>query len=460
MPQLLRHTLISVRDLAFTTGPFVLLAVALAVGAYWFLDPTPPKRLVLATGPDQSAYAEFGKRYREELKRYGIEVVLLPTAGSSDNLRRLRDAGQRVDAAFVQGGSSDALYAVDESRAGPPLVSLGSLFLEPLWLFYRDDVRAPAAARGPLVVPRPAPITQWRDWQGLAVNIGTEGSGVPNLFAKLLQANRIEPQAVKLSYLAETPAVVAFLDKKLDGLMFASAPESPMVQMLVMTPGVRLFEFVQNEAYARRFPFLTAVSLPRGIADLERDIPNRDVPLVATTTSLVARDALHPALMQLLVQAARSIHGGPSWFNPAGRYPSPATTEWPLAKEAARYYKDGPPLLQRYLPFWLANLVDRMWVVILSLVAVLLPLSRVVPPVYEFRVRSRIFRWYAQLRAIEAAAVDRSRPAADLLDELDGLDGKVGRIPVPLSHAEELYTLRAHIALVRARLQPASGVPA
>jgi len=445
LPRIIRDTLISVRDLAVAALPFALLALVLLVAAYFLLKPMPPKRVVLATGPEQSAYAEFGKRYAAELKRYGVEVVLLPTRGSLDNLRALRDQKRDVDLGFVQGGSSEVARSVDEDKSGEPIESLGSLFLEPLWVFYREDA-ARALPGGTLTS-----IAQLSGWR---VNLGARGSGTPGLMRKLLEANGLERERLTPSYLELTPAVVALLDGKLDAMAFASAPESPMVQMLLQTPGVRLLEFPEAEAFARRFPFLNPVTLPQGIADLARNVPAHDVQLIAATTSLVAREGTHPALEQLFVQAAARIHGGAGWISRAGRFPTPQGTEFPLAAEAARFYRTGPPLLQRYLPFWLANLIDRMWVALFTIIAALIPLSRIVPPLYQFRVRRRIFRWYRQLRSVEAQVADASAPRADLIVELDRLDARAARITVPLAYADELYNLRGHIALIRARLSP------
>ena len=444
MPRLLRNTLISVRDLIAAAGPFLLIALLLLVGAYFLLDPAPPKRVVLATGPEQSDYAKFGKLYAAELRRYGIEVVQKPTQGSSENRRALRDSAQGVDLGFLRGGSSDAERAVDEETSGVPLVSLGSLYLEPVWLFYRAET-----ARQ---LNREATLKQLAGLRGWRVNEGAPGSGVTGLFGKLLQANGVERDNLKASRLEQTPAVVALLAGELDAVVFAAAPESLMVQMLLQTPGVKLFEFAQAEAYARRLPFLRAVDLPRGVVDLARDLPAHDVPLVAAATTLAARADTHPALLQLFVQAAHSIHGGTGWLAHAGQFPSPQNTELPLAQEAERYYRNGPPLLQRYLPFWLANLIDRMWVVLVSIIAVLIPLSRVVPPLYAFRIRSRVFRWYRQLREIEDALRTKTASSAELLDDLNKLEAKAQHVTVPLSYADELYSLRTHIQLVRQRL--------
>jgi TRAP transporter TAXI family solute receptor len=444
MARILRETLVSLRELAIAWGPFLLIGVALLVAAYWVLDPTPPRRVVLATGPERSAYAEFGNRYAQELKRYGIEVELRETPGARENLRLLRDPKERVDVAFVQGGASERIRANDEKEEAEEVVSLGSLFFEPVWLFYRAD-----AAK---VLSRDAMLTTLPQLRGWRVNVGARGSGTPGLTARLLDANQVEREELKRSNLSDTEAVVALLESKLDALFLVSAPESPFVQMLLQTPGIRLFEFAHAEAYARRYRYISPVTLPRGVAHLALDVPSRDVPLIATTTSLVAREDTHPALMQLFVQAAARIHSGSGWIVRAGRFPSGEHSEFPLAKDADRYYRSGPPLLQRYLPFSIANLIDRMWVALFSIVAVLIPVSRLVPPLYQHRVRSRVFRWYRNLRQIEQSLERKDASPAELLADLDKLEAQAARIVVPLSYAEELYALRAHINMVRQRL--------
>lgn len=436
----IRYTLLSLRDLLVSIGPFALLTIALLGLAYWWLDPTPPKRVVLATGPAQSAYDEFGKRYADALRRYGITVELLPTEGSSENLEKLRSG--EADLGFVQGGSADIGYDDEES-----IVSLGSLFVEPLWLFYRENA-AQRLNQTPTVASLPA-------LQGWRVNVGTPGSGVPRLFGTLLDVNRVDSRQLQLSELAQTPATVAFLDGEIDALVFASAPESLMVQMLLQSPGIRLMDFAQSEAYSRRFAYLTPVVMPQGVVDLSKNIPERDVRLVASTTSLLASARTHPAILQLFAQTASGLHGGASWFNRAREYPSLAHSEVPLSPEAVRAIQSGPPFLQRYLPFWLANLIERMWLAMGLIIALALPLSRIVPPLYTFRIRSRVFRWYAELRDIEARHEARESAVAELLEQLDAMEAKVEKVVVPLSYTDELYALRNNIALVRQKLQRA-----
>ncbi len=439
----LRNTLLTARDLLLTVLPFLLIAAVLLIVAYQWLAPTPPKKIVLATGSQQGAYAEFGKRYADQLKAYGITVELRQTQGAAENLALLRDPTSGVDVAFVQGGADALLNGAGQDTQSDKLMSLGSLFYEPLWLFYRE-----AAAQRMLQGAALNSLTQLKGWK---VNIGPPGSGVPNLVAKLLDANNMLQSDITALTQSQTPAVMALLASESDAVVFASAPESLMVQMLLQTPGIKLFNFAQAEAYSRRFPFMSPVTLPRGVVDLAKDTPPTDVKLIAPTATLVARDTVHPALIQLFVQAAHHIHGDAGWFQKKGEFPSASNTERPLAKEADRFFRNGTPLLQRYLPFWLANLVERMWPVLLSIAAILIPLSRLLPPLYEFRIRSRIFRWYAQLRAIETAV--NTRATADLLADLNAIEKRLEDLTIPLSYTNQLYSLRGHINLVRERLQ-------
>jgi TRAP-type uncharacterized transport system substrate-binding protein len=437
-------------DTVVGAGPLVvgLLIAFVALGlyvAYRVLDPTPDKRIVIATGPEEGAYIEFAKRYQPLLRAHGLAVELRTTQGSSENLALLRDPQSGVDAAFVQGG-------VDTVDTGEhrTVASLGSVAYEPVWLFCRE-----AAARELRDNARLNNLSQLAGWR---INTGPSGGGAGPLFRQLAQANHIEATQLQLGEKPAVHAVVDLLQGRTDAVLMVAAADAPLVQYLLRAPGIRLFEFVQAEAYTRRFPFLRAVTLPRGIVDLAADKPPQDVRLVAATASLVVREDLHPALIQLLVQAAQQVHGDAGWFSRAGEFPSPSVSDLPLAPEAARLYRDGVPWLQRYLPFWLANFIDRMWFVLLPLAAVMIPLSRVLPPLVELRVRSRVFRWYAHLRAVEQA-LERPAPALDRLRaEIERIDGQVERVGMPLSYTHELYELRSHIELVRKRILDRTSV--
>ncbi|MFN7643397.1 MAG: TAXI family TRAP transporter solute-binding subunit [Burkholderiales bacterium] len=436
MNRTLRRLFVSLRAALVAGGPFVLITVGLLVLAYRVLEPNPPRHAVMVTGHAQSAFDAFGEQYRRALAGQGIMLELRQTGGAVANLAALNDPDGDVAFGFVQGG-----LASGDEAAREGLSTLGSLFYEPVWIFHKRTL------------PKGRPV-RLVDLDGWRVNVGTAESGTPELFTRLLEANRIDPSRLKRSELGDTEAVIELIEDRIDAVVFVSAPESLLVQMLLQTPGVGLLDFPQAEAYARRYPFLSPVTLPRGIVSIDRDIPLRNHPLVATTTSLVVREGTHPALVQLMVQAADRIHGGPGWFRRSGEFPTPRGAELPVATEAARFYADGEPFLQRYMPWWVANLLDRMWLALAAIVAVLLPLSRIVPPLYEFRVRSRVFRWYAQLRAIEDELVGPLEPDAKaaLRTRLDALDARVEKVAVPLSYADELYALRSNIGMVRGRL--------
>lgn len=437
----LHFTRFSIGDLILTVGPSTLLVLVLMFVAYKIVDPEPPRSLRLATGPAYSAFEAIGKQYAKALGRQGIRVELVPSVGSLDNLQKLQRG--EVDIAFVQSGSSNEQEAAHEG-----LAALGSLFVEPVWVFTQAQRKVSSLAQ----------------LQGLRVNVGPDGTGVPRLMRQILELNGIDPARVHLLHNDDSQAAAALINGEIDALVFAAAPENLLIQMLLRTPGIRLLDFTRAEAYARRLPYLSHQVLPRGIVDLGADVPAADTHLIAPTATLVARDSMHPALVQLFVQAAAQIHSHAGWFQQQGQFPSPRYSEIPLAEEAAKFYKNGPPLLQRYMSFWLANFFDRMWVILVALGALVIPLSRIVPPLYVWRVRSRIYRWYGQLRLVEQAldealAAGGSADTARWLERLRHIDAAVNRLKVPLSFADQVYELRSHIALVRERVRTAAAKP-
>ncbi len=439
MPKIIKLVALSIRDLFISIGPPLLIVAVLLILAYRWIDPQPPKTVTMATGPAGSAYAEFGKRYAAALKANGIEVVLKPTDGSLNNLELLRKG--EADVAFVRGGSADV--AADE-EAG--LLSLGALFYEPLWVFYRAELEHK-------INHRSGPLTRLTQLKGLRVNVDKPGSGVPAIMGRLLRVNRLDAEgAVVLSHLEPEPATAALEAGLVDAIVLASAPQSPLVKRLLRLPDIALMDFDPGEAYVRRFDFLSEVTLPHGVVDLAADLPPRDVALLATTTSLLSREQTHPALRQLFAQAAQSLHSRGGYFNRARDFPNTRTSELPVSAEGDRVINGRPSFWQRYLPFWASNLMERMWLVIGGLVVLMLPLSRIIPPVYRFQVRRRVFRWYGQLREIEQRVDTRNGELKALLHELDELERTVDGITVPLSYTDELYALRSNIQSVRERL--------
>ena len=423
--------LLSLRDL-FATAWWIFLIVGIGfVVAYQFVQPAPPKRIVITTGGESGAYYQFAQRYAAILARDGITLEVKASAGSLENLDRLK--ADEAQVGFVQGGVMPPKEDPDaEDDSG--LLSLGSLFYEPVWVFYRGE----------------RDLTRLTDLRGKRIAIGQEGSGVRQLAQQLLAANEIEAgeQLVPLSGLT---AAEELQQGRIDAAFIIASESAPVVQVLLRSPGIRLMSFAQSGAYQRRFPFLTKLTFPQGVADLVRDFPPNDIKVLAPTANLIVRDDLHPALQSLLLQAASEVHGKSGFFQDQGEFPSYKDPMLPLSPDAARYFKSGPSFLQRYLPFWLAVLVDRLIVLLLPVVALLIPLLKVAPAIYTWRVRSKVFRCYGELKFLEDDLknhFDRAR-LAEYRSRLDALEDEAVQLHVPLGFTDLVYTLREHVNLVR-----------
>ena len=427
-----KFVVISWRDLGVIVLPVVLVICLVVWVAFKFAKPAPLDTIVIASGPDGSSFRTTAEKYRKIIERNGVKVQILPSQGSLDNLKKLADPHFRVDVAFVQGGLTDGVNVEN-------LKSLGSLFTQPLIIFYRSG----------------RPLDQISQFHGKRLAIGPEGSGTHSLAMKLLKANGIGEKPTVLLDLTGDEAALALGKGRADAAFLTGDSATPaVIKGLMTTPGIRLMSIKQADGYLRRFSFLSKLTLPQGAIDLGKNIPAEDVQLVGPTVELVARDDLHPALSDLLISASREVHGGPGMFRNAGEYPAPLKKDFPISDDAERYYKSGSRFLYTHLPFWLASLTDRLLVILIPLVVVIIPAIRLVPVVYRWRVRSRVYRWYGVLMAIERDIF--SDPTAEqkqhLLKRLDHVEEAVNRIKLPLSFADQLFVLRSHVNMVRDRL--------
>ncbi len=423
---------------------FLVPTIVLIAAAFWltfrFVQPAPPGSLMMSTGAADGAYHRFALRYQEILARDGVRLDLKPSAGSVENLARLKDDNAGVDVGFVQGGLGLLTLT---PLAQPPeetrLVSLANLFHEPVWVFYRARTD----------------LTRLGDLAPLTVAVGQPGSGTRKVALDMLRAHGISETGGKLSDLGGGAAVDALLAEKIDAVLIIAAPEAPVVKRLLEAPGLKLLGLDNSLALSRRFPYLKQVTLAQGVFDLKANLPQQNVPLVATQANLVIREDLHPALAYLLLEAAVEVHGTPGLFHLPGEFPTPASTDWPLADEAKRYFKTGRPFLQRYLPFWLANFVERMLVLLVPIIAVVVPLVKWLPSLFSWRQNSRVNRWYGELKFLERDVGIRDivgDELAKILDRLDRIEHDAAQLPVPLAFADRVYTLRQHVQYVRERL--------
>jgi TRAP-type uncharacterized transport system substrate-binding protein len=426
------------RDLVVVGLPTLLVAavaVAVAVKAARF---APPKTIHFVSGPDGSSFRNQAEKYQKILARDGIKLEILPSRGALDNLDKLANRAVKVDVGFVQGGLAEGRDLPDLPR----LVSLGSVYPQPLMVYCRGT----------------EPVEFLSQLKGKRLAVGPEGSGTRVLALKLLKANDVEGPPTTLLELTGDDAAKELVAGTIDAafLMGDSATPTAMKSLRGL-PDVQLMSFRQADGYLRKFRFLSKLTLPEGAMDLGKDYPPRTMTLIGPTVELVARDDFHPALSDLLIRAAREIHGAPGMFRNAGEYPAPLARDFPISADAERYYKSGEQFLYKRLPFWLASLVDRLLVVLLPLLVVIVPATRLAPALYRWRVRSRIYRWYGALMAIEREMRGQHTPEEKehVRARLDDIARAVSELKTPPSFGDQLYVLRDHVAAVRRRLDVA-----
>jgi uncharacterized protein len=417
----------AVLNFAKSWGWLIALVGLLAWGLAVLIGPGPPRSITIAGGAAGGAYAQAAEDLAKAMRAVGIEAKVVATSGSVENIARLRAVdASRVDVALVQGG-------VAGPSDGADLASLGGAFLEPVWLFVRDGAGGEDLQR----------------LRGLRVAAGAPGSGVRAAAERLLNDQGLLA-SVTLVPLGGAQAGEALRRGEADAVLFVASPRADWVKTLLRTPGVTLVPFARAGAYERLYPFAVAVTLRQGVLDLGANIPAQDTPLMAATAQIAVRQDLHPALQGVLLEAMRRLYAGGDALSPPGAFPDRFTVDLPLSEEARRYYETGPTFLRRVLPYWWANLLERAWIFLLPAITLAIPLIRAAPPVYRWRVRSRIYRWYRDLTALEikgrnaVSDAERAEVRAGLAEMLR----ETAQIEVPLGYADELFRLRSHIAFV------------
>jgi TRAP transporter TAXI family solute receptor len=425
----------------FLRSNWHLLTIALSAGvivcaAVFLLSTMPPHSIAMATGPEGGGDYEIGRQYQELLARSGVELRLVPTAGSLENLALLRDPKSGVDIALVQGGSI--------GKAAGELESLGTLFYEPLWIFHRGGMEGATLAA----------------LRGRKVSIGPVGSGSHALLLRLLKLNEVDQDVGELLALPPQEAADKLLAGEIDAAALLASWDAPVVQQLITNDQVELLNLARADAYVALYPFLSKVTVPRGVGDLAKDLPPADVALFASKASLVVRKELHPAIQYLLLSTAMQIHSGVSMFHRAGRFPAAEGIELPLSREAVQFYKSGQPFLQHNLPFWMASLVGHLLVLLIPTIAVLYPMFRFLPGLYGWLMRRKIARLYGELRFLEDEITDGgSTDRAQLTARLDWLEQQANQLRMPIAYESMMYLLRHHISIVRNRLTTGRPTP-
>jgi TRAP-type uncharacterized transport system substrate-binding protein len=426
---------LTIREWIWLVGPWLLGLAAMIFVINYFWQPAPPRSIVMATGAEGGAAHRAGERYRDVLAKRGITVELKTTNGSLENRAKLLDDESGVLAAFVQTGSGtmdDAVW----------LSAIAGVYPEPLWIFYRHDPKKT--------------ITQVSELAGKKIAIGSRGSGTRRVAVELFAAYGIDIETQPHSELNGIPAATALLKHEVNAVAVVTGEDSAQVQSLLREPDIRLLGFPQSAALSRHFPHLTTVKLAPGMIDLAKNIPPEEVPLIAAMSQLLVRSDLHPALIRVLAEAAKEIHHGSGWFHKAGDFPTTRGTDVPIHADADRYFTSGASFLQRHLPFWVSVWVERALILLVPLLAIGIPAARLLPALYNWRMRERVYRWYAEVRHLDTEAMTTkpaSTEAENILNRLNKIEARADNVRVPLAFARELYDLKVHIDFVRRRLQ-------
>lgn len=416
-------------ELLFILLPIIAIVYAGFWGAYQFVSPAPPRDLTISAGHIQGTYYTFANKYKDDLAIHDIDLTILESNGSRDNIKRLLDG--EADVALVQGGTA---YA-DEK-----LTSLGSLYYEPISIFYKKELN----------------LHRLNDFSGLKISIGVSGSGTHMLASQLFAINHVNSQNTQFQYLSPVDSLKKLKAGELDAVFFVSSIYSTVIQELLHNDQFALFHFERADAYNQVLPFLSKITLHEGIIDFKKNIPKSPITLLAPTANLVVREDLHKSLSILLLQSMEKNHGANDLFSVPGFFPSDQLTAYPVSKVAKRFLEVGPPFLMKYLPFWIATFIDRMIVLLLPFLLLLLPLFKIFPPIYRWRIRSKVYKWYEQLQHVDDQTHVESLSQSEfehLNQELERITSEVSRLHTPLSNADQLYNLLVHIDLIKKLLK-------
>lgn len=427
------------QTLAIAAGTLAVLGVLIWL-LVRYISPSPPSSIEMTTGAVEGASHQFALKYQTYLKANGVTLDLKTSSGSVQNLDRLNEG---TPVGFVQGGLGVLSLDPQKTDEDTPLRSLGVVGYEPVWIFTAAGENAKKLSKG------------LNSLVGKKIAIGADGSGTRKVALELLQNYNVSTNNASLLPTSGLVAAKALQNKEIDGLIMIGAPQTPAVQLLLSDASVQLVSIEHAEGLTRRLPYLSLVTLKASSVDPARGMPNEDITLLTTTANLVVRDDLHPALAYLLLEAARDIHKGATLLNKPAEFPHPRGTDFPLADEAQRYYKDGRPFLQKYLPYWAANALQRLLLILIPLLAIAFPVLKTIPDLMDFKDKNTIYQRYGLLKKMEDDIKIRQLSAEEVVTystKLDEIERSISSMKISLDFTDRVYTLRQHVDYVRDQL--------
>jgi len=418
------------REAFKTTLPYLVAGLLIAIVGYWLIDPAPPKTIVVSISKQDGNYQAYASLYGVLLQQDGVTLEVRESEGPLQSLEALRAEEADVDMALMPGGVSRL-----ESTVG--LVSLGDLYYEPLWIFQNTQTN----------------IESVSEMRGKRISVGRVGSGSYILSRMLLSAVGVTAENSTLLEIGDEEAANALRQGLVDIVFLSGVSTTPLIREVAEMPDVALANLSEAEALSRQFNFLHHLVLPKGALSLEHNIPSQAIHLLAPTVTLVARESMHPALVYLVLKALSRVHGGAGMLQQAREFPSVKDTDFEVSSQAEYFYESGPPFLDRYLPFWAATFVNRVLIILLPLIALAIPLSRIVPAMYVWVIKSRIYKLYGELRFLELQLRSAEQDELPRFREaLNDIESKVNTLRLPVAFSSHLYELRSHIGLVRSKL--------
>jgi TRAP-type uncharacterized transport system substrate-binding protein len=418
------------------TWPLLLVLFAGLMLVWWLADPPPPKRVLMATGTEGGSYQMLAKKYVEYFAKKGVTLELVPSRGAQENIARLSDRKDPVQAAFVQAG-------IHSPNGIAGIVSLGSVAYEPIWFFYRGP--ALEASHFHLQGDRLKKLLSMK------TSIGDVGSGTHSQALHILEAAGLERYIPQFLTLSSADGVNALLRGEIDVLFLVDQLESPNVQKLLSDPKLNLIGFNRAEAFSRILPYLEILTVPTASFSLVRDFPPQTIQLLSTTTQLLVDDRMHPALQYLFLEAAEAINGKQSFFAKRGEFPKFNRSAFPESAVAARFEKSGVPPIMDYLPFWVAEFVHRMFILVVPFLAFAYPIVSSLPNYRNKRVQVRINKMYGALWTFEqelAVSFD-SALCDEYIKQVNQMEAEALTLKVPKRMAGDYYSLRSSMDYVR-----------
>jgi len=410
--------------------PYLMAMLLIAMAGYWLIDPEPPKEIVISISKNDGNYQAYASLYAVFLQQEGVTLEIRESEGPQQSLAALRNEDAGVDMALIAGG-----VASQESTDG--LVSLGSLYYEPMWIFHKLKQK----------------IESMSELKGKRIAVGRPDSANYILAHILLGAAGVTEKNSKFIEVGDEAAADALQHGLVDVILVSGASTTPLIEEVAAMPGVKIAGLSDAEAYSRQYTFLHHLVLPKGALNLASNIPPQEVHLLAPTVTLVAREAMNQSLVYLMLKVVSRVHGGAGMLQKNHEFPSDKDSDFEMSSQAAHFYESGPPFLDQYLPFWAATFVNRVLIILLPLVAIFIPLSRIAPSVYTWMVKSRIYKLYGELRFLEIKLRNsQGEELPALRKELDAIESKVNSFKLPVAYTRHLYELRSHIELVRSKL--------